>query len=178
MKSESSYTCRNRYRRHVAEGSTRPAARTIILLIILLTALVLLMLTSDASAALGEFLLVAGFLTNATAKDGSSFDLAGSAYIEPGGGLRVNESGRNLVTNPSFEAGISGWEPLGAAVVTASSDSAAFGSSSMAIDAYHILTDYHNCCLLLYIRLGSMKETSYFRMMSNETIFPIIQGSA
>ncbi len=40
---------------------------------------------------------------------GSQLNTQGSAYIEPGDGLRVMEGGTNLIVNPSFELGSDAW---------------------------------------------------------------------
>lgn len=131
---------RNGYPRRVSYTRSRPRAtgfptiRIIILMAILIVGLALLLLASQALAASGELLLEAGLLVGLVTDSGILFETSGSAYIEPGSGLRINESGRNLITNPSFETGSEGWSGVGGAALSNSTEAWA-GSASLLLES-------------------------------------------
>lgn len=113
--------------------SSHPAAGLSVLLV-----LVIIMLTSKAfgAPAAEEAGITAELTRGITTKEGYELTTSGSAYIEPGQGLRVNESGTNLLVNPGFETGIHAWRSFGNVHSSWTSPGVMDSSSAMKLVSY------------------------------------------
>lgn len=77
--------------------------------------------------------IVATLVEKLTGESSLVFTTSVSAYIVPGQGLQVNESGTNLLMNASFESGLDGWAGNGESQIFTDSGSACSGSGFLLI---------------------------------------------
>lgn len=127
------------YGRRISYSRTRPAdpgsltAAIVVALSVVLLLTATLLATSIVLAAGEDLLLEAELVADAGTTSGLSFDLSGSAFIVPQQGMQVNETGQNLVTNPSLEGGDSGWRVLGGGQASVTGVDQHAGSSSLQV---------------------------------------------
>lgn len=111
-----------------------PSSRIGFLSELLICATLCLLVISQPAAANAEtevspIKLLADLKDDAFTQAGSSFELSGSAKVIPGDGLVINESGVNLITNPSFETGHAGWWTDSGAAISRVTSGSVFGYS-------------------------------------------------
>lgn len=92
---------------------SKPFFSLLLIFLILTASFCLLSSTSKARAGVLPDWLKADFLEDLDTQGSATFMTSGSAYVEPSQGLRVNESGINLINDPSFEVGGTGWTMIG-----------------------------------------------------------------
>ncbi|MDO8736663.1 MAG: carbohydrate binding domain-containing protein [Thermoleophilia bacterium] len=89
---------------------------------------------ASAQSESGTPRIVATLVQKLTGESGHEFTTEGSAYIVPGSGLQVNESGINILSNQDFESGIDTWVGTGNSFVSANSGGAYLGSGSLRVE--------------------------------------------